>query len=62
MDQPNEKPRRPFFARFLEEQALDAVRGAGNWTLKGKNFDWDESLPNPTMKYPSDTDDVRVVL
>jgi hypothetical protein len=58
----NEKkpPPRPFFARFLEEQELDEVRGAagaGVTSIKG-GYDWEGPMP-VTMKYPSDEDDRR---
>jgi len=45
------KPKKPFFARYLEGQELDEVRGGV--TLKTPS-DGDEAH---TMKYPSDGDD-----
>lgn len=59
MSEAKKRPARPFFARFLEEQELEAVRGAGNFTSKRGKLDWDDSLPSPTLKYPSDDDEVR---
>jgi Serine endopeptidase inhibitors len=46
-------PTKPFFARFLEKQALDKVAGAGNVTLKFPS-DNDEDV---TLKFPSDNDE-----
>lgn len=48
-------PTRPFFARFLEKQALQSVAGGGGpiVTLKYPS-DNDEDV---TLKYPSDNDE-----
>lgn len=49
-------PSRPFFARFLEKQALENVTGGGiNVTLKYPS-DNDEDV---TLKYPSDSDETN---
>lgn len=45
--------KKPFFARYLETQELEAVMGGG--TLKYPS-DKDES--NQTQKYPSDSDEI----
>jgi hypothetical protein len=45
--------KKPFFARYLETQELDAVAGGG--TLK---YPSDKDEMNQTQKYPSDGDEV----
>jgi hypothetical protein len=45
--------RKPFFARYLEGQELEAVSGGGKTTMKYPS-DGDEYV---TMKYPSDSDE-----
>lgn len=48
-----QESRKPFFARYLEGQELEAVAGGGKTTLKYPS-DGDEYV---TMKYPSDSDE-----
>jgi hypothetical protein len=48
--------RKPFFARYLEGQELEAVSGGGKSVTLKYPSDGDETYT--TMKYPSDGDEV----
>lgn len=48
-----QETRKPFFARYLEGQELEAVSGGGKTTMKYPS-DGDETV---TLKYPSDGDE-----
>lgn len=47
-------PNKPFFARFLEKQALEQAKGGGPVTTMKYPSDNDEDV---TLKYPSDSDE-----
>ena len=47
-------PTRPFFARFLENQALENATGGGPIVTQKYPSDADEDV---TLKYPSDSDE-----
>ncbi len=47
-------PARPFFARFLEKQALENATGGGPIVTTKYPSDSDEDV---TLKYPSDNDE-----
>ncbi len=48
------KPKKPFFARYLEAQELEKVAGGGPVTLK---YPSDRDEYDQTMKWPSDGDE-----
>jgi hypothetical protein len=54
--QKKQLPTRPFFARFLEKQALENVAGGGGGPIVTLKFpsDNDEDV---TLKFPSDNDE-----
>lgn len=49
-----QQTRKPFFARFLEGQELEAVSGGGRGVTLKYPSDGDEVV---TLKYPSDGDE-----
>lgn len=50
----SQQSRKPFFARLLEEQELQAVAGGA---VQTKKYPSDQDEEVVTMKYPSDGDD-----
>jgi len=51
--QESNKKKQPFFARYLEGQDLEAVRGGGT-----QKYPSDKDEHNQTQKYPSDGDEI----
>lgn len=54
MNRAKKQPTRPFFARFLEKQAMQNAMGGGPVTTDKYPSDSDEDV---TLKFPSDSDE-----